>query len=285
MSPRPFTIFLTAIVLQASAAAVTHKSRSCSSTFKNVVFNSGVNNEPNFPGRFQTIQSTGGVADWIGFTLNDPSPATPDLVDNQIRMVVTGSDVSAGKNLVTGSNPPQYLQLLNEPDGGFYGQPVYSPSDAVQVLQPILQSTTNTTFLSPAPAYPNSDWLPQFFAACNCEARFPIILAHIYAVNPQDAISSIKTVMGQFPNKRIWITEIAPASSPSQNCTLAPQDVINWMNTVLGFASQQPQIDRVFWNSGEYGTLYPDNPTQCNPSLTNQDGSATALLHNYASIC
>ena len=168
-------------------------------------------------------------------------------------MVVTADNVQDGVALVTGASPPTYLQLLNEPDGGFYGQPVLSPQDAVTALQPLLTAQhSGTTFLSPAPAYPTSSWLPDFFTACSCDDQFPIVLAHVYNTDPQGAISDIQAVMAQFPTKTIWITEISPASDPSQNCTLQPQDMIDWMNTVLGWASQQSQIERVFWNSGEY---------------------------------
>ena len=167
-------------------------------------------------------------------------------------MVITADNVQDGVNLVTGASPPAYLQLLNEPDGGFYGQPILQPQDAVNALQPLLTATTSTTFLSPAPAYPDSDWLPQFFSACNCDDKFPIVLAHIYNVDPNGAIASIQNVMNQFPSKKIWITEISPASSADQNCTLDSQGVIDWMNQVIGWASLQDQVDRVFWNSGEY---------------------------------
>ena len=33
------------------------------------------------------------------------------------------------------------------------------------------------------------------------------------------------------------------------------------------------------------GPIHKDNPGLCNPSLTNPDGSATALLDAYSQIC
>lgn len=189
----------------------------------------------------------------VGFTLNDAGGGDANLIANQLRMVLTANEVQAGVDLVTGPNPPQYLQLLNEPDGGFYGQPILSPQEAASALQPFLSASTSTQYLSPAPAYPESSWLPDFFAACNnCADRFPVILAHIYNADPNGAIAAIQTVMDQFPGKTIWITEISPASNADQGCTLDQQGVIDWMNTVLGWASQQSVIERVFWNSGEY---------------------------------
>ncbi|GAP89026.2 putative glycoside superfamily [Rosellinia necatrix] len=279
---------LTVAVAAAGAAGSPIESqletRSCNPGFKNTVFNSGVNNQPDINGRFRTLQSYG-TSLWVGFTLYDAGGGDSNLIANQLRMVLTANDVQPGVDLVTGPNAPQYLQLLNEPDGGFYGQPILSPQDAASVLQPFFSASTGTKYLSPAPAYPQSNWLPDFFAACNCADRFPVILAHIYNPDPNGAIAAIQTVMNQFPGKTIWITEISPASSPDQGCTLDQQGMINWMNTVIGWASQQAVIERVFWNSGEYGTLYPDNPGQCNPSLTNFDGTPTALLQAYSAIC
>lgn len=188
----------------------------------------------------------------VGFTLGNAQPESPVLNDNQLKMVVSGADIQAGLDLVTGPNPPQYLQLLNEPDGGFYDLPVYSPQEAYDLIKPFLEVETTTTFLSPAPAYPHDPWLTDFFNICNCADKFPVILAHVYSVDAPGAIATIQTVMDQFPGKPVWVTEISPASDPSQNCGLDPQGMISWMNEVIGWAAQQPLVERVFWNCGEY---------------------------------
>lgn len=109
-----------------------------------------------------------------------------------------------------------------------------------------------TQYLSPAPAYPNSDWLTQFFDICQCQDSFPVILAHVYNLNPDGAIATIQNILSQFPGKPIWITEISPASSSDQGCTLDEAGMIDWMNQVIGWASQQSAIERIFWNCGEY---------------------------------
>ena len=235
-------------------AAAAPSTRSCNSSFKNIVFNSGVNDQPDIAGRFMTLQSYG-VATWIGFTLDNASPSNANLDAGQIKMVLSGDNVQAGVDLITGPNAPEYLQILNEPDGGFYNLPVYSPEEAASLVRPLLDAQTTTKFLSPAPAYPNTDWLPRFFAACGCEDRFPVILAHVYSVNPQGAIGAMEAVMNQFPGKTVWVTELSPASDPAQNCGLDGQGVIDWMNAVVGWASQQPAIERMYWNSGEYVSL------------------------------
>jgi hypothetical protein len=50
-------------------------------------------------------------------------------------MVVSDADIQAGVDLVTGPNAPEYLGILNEPDGGFYDLPVYSPEEASGLVQ------------------------------------------------------------------------------------------------------------------------------------------------------
>lgn len=191
----------------------------------------------------------------VGFTLDNAQPDSPVLNENQLKMVVSGENIQSGLDLVTGPNPPQYLQLLNEPDGGFYNLPIYSPQEAADLVRPFLDAQTGTQYLSPAPAYPNSDWLTQFFDICQCQDRFPVILAHVYDPNPDGAIATIQNVINQFPGKTIWITEISPASSGDQGCTLDEAGMIGWMQQVLGWASQQAAIERVFWNCGEYVSL------------------------------
>lgn len=177
------------------------------------------------------------------------------LNDKQLKMVVSGENIQAGLDLVSGPNAPQYLALLNEPDGGFYNLPIYSPQEAVDLIRPFLDIQTTTQYLSPAPAYPDSDWLTQFFNICQCQDSFPVILAHVYDPSPEGAIATIQHVMNQFPGKPIWITEISPASSGDQGCTLDEGGMIDWMNQVIGWASQQAAIERIFWNCGEYVSL------------------------------
>lgn len=170
-------------------------------------------------------------------------------------MAISGDNIARGIEIVSSSSTP-YFQLLNEPDGGFYGLPVYSAQQASDMLQPFFSLSTSTKLLSPAPAYPDSPWLSDFFAACNCIDKFHAVLAHVYNPDPNAAIATMQKLIDTYPGKPIWITEIAPASSSSFGCTLDEQGVINWMNQVIGWAAQQPQIERVFWNCGEYVSYF-----------------------------
>ena len=214
--------------------------------------------------------------------------------------------VNDSLSLIT-STPPEYLELFNEPDFSYMGfTPLTSPQDAATALAPILGTSTTTQFISPAVAFTNSDWLTQFNAACGgCIGnQINIVSAHIYNTSPDTVISMIEQLHSTWPSQRIWITELAPSSDPSQGCTFAEQDVINWMQTLIPQIVNLGYVDRIFWNFGEWvsryyhtsnggncaklclkGSFYPDNPAMCNPSLTNDDGSASALLQAYGAMC
>ncbi|KAI9750263.1 MAG: hypothetical protein M4579_006542 [Chaenotheca gracillima] len=277
------------LYLSTSVAAAPKGKRAviCPEGFRNVVFNGPANDEPNWPGRFNDIQQYG-VDNWIGFTMDPNGAADAAMNAGQMRLVMEPSQIPAAVSLVSGQAgelAPKYLAIFNEPDLTFTGTPLTSAADAAAAVQPLLAAYTTTQFISPAPAYSWSSYLPDFFANCQCEAQFPIIAMHLYQKDPTKAISMIQDVHNQFPTKHIWLTEIAPASDPAQGCMLDPAGVIDWMNTVLSWAAQSGYVDKVFWNSGEYGTIYPDNPTLCNPSLTNMDSTPTDLLLNYARLC
>ncbi|KAI9802969.1 MAG: hypothetical protein M1825_002202 [Sarcosagium campestre] len=258
----------------------------CPPNFRNVVFNAAVNIEPNWPNRFNIIQSYG-IDKWIGFTLFPAGNANVAVNRSQLRIVMNPSQVADAVKIVTAPNPPDYLEIFNEPDIGGFGNPVTSPEQAARDVVPLLKAKTRTKYLSPAPALGYTDWLPRFFKACKCLDRFAAVTMHVYRPDPDEAIEQIRIVHKQFPNKKIWITEISPASQQADNCKLRKQGMINWMNQVLGWAARTGYVDRVFWNCGEYGTLYPDDPNRCNPSLTNNDtlSTPTDLLRNYGRLC
>ena len=115
--------------------------------------------------------------------------------------------------------------------------------------------------------------------------RILIISAHVYKPSPGEAIAMIETLHNTWPNQKIWITELARSCDPAQGCTMDEQGVIEWMNDVIPGIVALGYVERVFWNSGEAGRLCPDNPGLCKPSLTNDDGSPTALLRAYGAIC
>ena len=190
--------------------------------------------------------------------------------------------------LITGPNPPEYLELFNEPDYSYEGYtPLTSAQAAAASLTKILAANTSTQFLSPAVAFTNTNYLSDFNTACNncINEKIPIISMHLYNPKVDQAMLQITTLHNTWPKQKIWITELAPASSSDQGCTLSEDEMVSWMTSLLPQIVALGYVERVFWNSGEYGTIYSNNPTMCNPSLTNPDGSPTALLTAYGGIC
>ncbi|MCJ1395295.1 Glucose-repressible protein [Xylographa bjoerkii] len=272
----------------------------CPPNFLNTVFNTDAPQNAGWPATTWSNLQGNQISNWIGFAVNSisqtatynlPSGASassiPALDAAQIKICMDPTWVTNALSLITSGSPPQYLELFNEPDFSYMGfTPLTSPQDAAAALAPILGATTTTQFISPALAFTNSDWLTQFNTACGgCIGnQINIVSAHIYNTSPDTVISMIQQLHSTWPNQRIWITELAPSSDPSQGCTFAQQDVINWMQTLIPQIVNLGYVDRVFWNHGESNSLYPGNSGLCNPSLTNDDGSASAVLQAYGAM-
>ncbi|KAI9809430.1 MAG: hypothetical protein M1827_006866 [Pycnora praestabilis] len=289
----------------------------CPAGFRNAVFNTDAPSQPNWPGRFDVLQENG-VANWIGFTVNPVSetatygnpPSSAALDNNQIKIVMNPNDIPNGIDLIQSANPPAYLEIFNEPDFSYAdATPLTSPQDAASAIVPLLKAWDasnggKTTLISPAVAFTGSSWLPDFFSSCEslypgCSDKFPIISGHIYKASASDAIAMIQGLSNSFPGKDLWLTELAPSSSPNAgstqsggegSCTMptpgtpdAP-GVVQWMQEVLTFCAGSGYVKKVFWNTGEWSG---DFGATCNPSLTNNDGSssATAVLEAYNSFC
>ena len=180
------------------------------------------------------------------------APDSPSIDSAQIKICMDPTDTAAALTMITSPNPPQYLELFNEPDFSYMGfTPLTSPQDAAANLTQILAAQTTTKFISPAVAFINSDWLAQFDTACGqcIESKIDIVSAHIYNTSPDTVISMLQTLHSTW-NKPIWITELAPASDPSQGCTFNDAEVINWMQTLLPQIVNLGYVERVFWNTG-----------------------------------
>lgn len=203
----------------------------------------------------------------VGFTQNtiDQSPTyqgpsgqaastTCSVNQAQIKQCMDPRDVTAAVSMITSPNPPEYLVLFNEPDYSYENiTPLTSPQQAASALAPIFSVKTTTQFLSPAVAFTNTMWLNDFNNACDkcIDKHIPIIAAHIYNKLVDQVMLQITTLHKAWPDKRIWITELAPASSADQGCELDAQRVISWMQSLLPQIVALGYVDRVFWNHGE----------------------------------
>ena len=247
---------------------------SCPPNFRNTVFNTGAPRNAGWPSTIWHSLSANGVSDWIGFTeqpLNltptydlangKPAPVTPALNAAQIPICMDPRYVSDAVKMLKSSSPPAYLELFNEPDFSYMGfTPLTSPEDAAKALAPIFAlGKLKTQLIAPAVAFTNSDWLTKFDAACGqcIEKHIPIVSAHLYSPNPDTIMSMVTTLHKTWPSKKIWITELAPASSSGQGCTLDGPGVIKWMNTVVPRLAATGYVDRIFWNSGEHVSFFP----------------------------
>ena len=233
--------------------------------FCNVVFNTNVGKLPGWPSTIWSSLTSNGVSGFIAFSLAPltvtPAYSTGPLPDAmqaaQIPICMDPSKVNDAKTALMDSSPPPYMELFNEPDYSYHGfTPLTSPEDAGAAVQPLMSLDTTTKMVSPAPAITSADWLSRFKAACNgCMDKIGIVAAHIYSKDPAGALYQITTLHNAWPDKRIWLTELAPASDAAQGCTLDEQGMIGWMNTLIPQIKALGYVDKIFWNHGESVSL------------------------------
>ena len=234
----------------------------CPAGFLNVVFNTDAPKNSGWPNKVWDSLSSNGVSNWIGFSLkplsqnphyNTAAGAAPSygpLDAAQIPICMDPTDVAAATAMISSPNPPTYLELFNEPDFSFAGlTPLTSASDAAKALSPLINTQTSTKFISPAPAYTTSSYLSDFSKACaGCMDKIGIISAHVYSVDPQGAIDQIKGLHTTWPDKKIWVTELAPASGGGQGCTYDEAGMVKWMQSVVPVLAGLGSVARVAWN-------------------------------------
>ncbi len=286
---------------------------SCPEGFINAVFNTNAPKNGGWPGTTWTSLSEHGVNNWsgynqprtrenlliillpaVGFSLgtldtNDHylhPPVNPALNAAQIHVVMDGNDTDAAIELVQSANAPVYLELFNEPDFSFEGKTALI--DAIPAAQNLskLFSTPHpkTTFISPALMNAESDWLSTFKENCNgCFDQIPIIAQHLYNPDVDGAMTHIRALHGKWPDKKIWITELSPASA---DCKLDAAGIAVYMNTLLPQIIKLGYVEKIFWNSAEWSLPAINNaPESCNPSLTDANGNPTAILKSLQNVC
>ena len=109
-------------------------------------------------------------------------------------------------------------------------------------------------------------------------SQIPIIAMHLYNPDANAALALIEQLHGTWPDKRIWITELAPGVG--DGCGLDADGIVAWLNELVPRIVALGYVDRVFWNCGEASSA-----TSCRTDLTNGDGSPTAVLKAYGAIC
>lgn len=249
----------------------------CPPSMKGVTFNSGMN-----PGMFDTI---GAGEDWTTFQPTIPNgPGSSKASSAFIPMIAFASDVQEGINMLNSANPPPWLLTFNEPDFSYeHYTKTMSPGEAASAIAPLIAAAKGkpTKFVAPVTANSTSDWLDNFYAACNCKNFFSAYNIHKYHPDSATVISEITTFHQKYPDKPIWVTEVAPGSA-NPPCSLGWDAVGTFMKDIYGFAAKSGFVDRVFWNTGNQ--IGPGDTNVCNSYLTDHTGGASPLLAAYAGI-
>ena len=213
-------------------------------------------------------------------------PVTPALDNAQIHVVMDPRDVDAGVAMVQGDSAPQFLELFNEPDFSFEGlTPMTDPIPAAQSLAKFFSIPhPKTTYISPALMNANGPWLPTFRDNCNsCFDQIPIIAMHVYNPDPDGVMGQITQLHATWPDKKIWVTELSPATS---SCSMDANAMTTYINTLIPKIAALGYVDKVFWNSGEWNAAPINNaPGPCNPSLTDASGNSTPVLQALGTVC
>ena len=195
-------------------------------------------------------------------------------------------DTAAAVTMVQGPSPPQYLELFNEPDFSFQGlTPLTDAPTAATNLQALFSIPhPQTTYISPALMNANSDWLTTFKSNCNgCFDQIPIIAMHVYNPSVDGVMGQITQLHSTWPDKKIWITELSPATS---GCTMDAGAMATYMNQLFPQIIALGYVDKIFWNSGEWDSPAINGaPDGCNPALTDASGNPTPVLTALKNAC
>ncbi|KAI4096248.1 MAG: hypothetical protein LQ344_001074 [Seirophora lacunosa] len=225
------------------------------------------------------------ATDWITFGMTIPGGgASPRAQKDYVPMMPFKDSVAGAVELVNGPNAPEWLLTFNEPDfsyqGPGYSTPMMSPQDAAEAIKPLLAKPgSGTKFVAPGPMDPTSNWLPDFFAACECQNFFSAYNIHQYQPTSQAVINTITEFRGKFSDKPIWITEVAPGSA---GCGLGLEKVGQFMKEIYKFAKDSGYVDRVFWNSGN--KLDHMDTNVCESWLVDGSGKPGPLLDMFEKI-
>jgi hypothetical protein len=262
--------FLSAMYGIALASAIPilkqRQTSTCPPDFVNVVFNGGYS-----PSQFSQIP---GASNWITFGLGS-NPG-------QIPMMAFASDVADAVSMVNGPNPPEYMLTFNEPDYSYDNiTPTMTPQEAATAIAPLLASPgTSTKFIAPVTADPTSDWLPQFYEACNCQSFFHAYNIHVYLPDTTDAENDITNFHNTYNDKPLWVTEIAPGNA-NPSCSLSWDDVSQFMDQIYSWGASTGWVERIFWNTGNE---IPNDTNVCNSYLLDSNSNPSPLLATFDSL-
>ncbi|KAL8652835.1 MAG: hypothetical protein Q9226_004099 [Calogaya cf. arnoldii] len=149
-----------------------------------------------------------------------------------------------------------FLERYNEPDFSFLdATPLTSAADSAEHLKPLIDMNTVTTLISPAPAFTGDSWLQDFAEHCTgCMDKIGIVAAHVYSVNSTGSIDQIKMLHDRWPEKKIWVTELAPSTEGNggDHCPWLVKEMKSWMTEVVTELKKLDYVEEIFWNTGAW---------------------------------
>jgi len=84
---------------------------------------------------------------------------------------------------------------------------------------------------------------------------------HLYELKTTITFGLFTAMHDRFPSHTIWMAKLSPKGP---TCSLDQNGITTWMTTSMPQTVALGYVEKVFWNSGEFG------PTDtCNPSLMN----------------
>lgn len=240
---------------------------------KNIIFNG----EPSIPA-FDQITA---AEQWItcGFDIQGLDKMSARVREKHIPMMPQAKHVAGAVELISGPNPPEWLLTFNEPDVSYMGvTPLMGPEEAAEAIKPLLAAAVGrpTKYVAPVSADPTSDWLTRFYASCNCRDFFSAYNLHIYTPDAQAGREELAKFHTRFPDKPIWITEVAPGPA---HCSVGWDAAGTFMHSIYAYATSVGYVDKVFWNSGNQIPANDENV--CNSYLVGFDGTPSPLFATY----
>lgn len=244
-----------------SISTIQGAAASCSDGLVNVVFNKHYK-----PSQFSQMP---GASNWITFGLGNNT--------GQIPMMGGKAAVDRAISMVNGPNPPDYMLTFNEPDHSYSGHtPTMSPQEAADAIAPLLASPGKSTkYIAPVPAKQMSDWLPQFYKACNCRDFFTAHNVHIYRPTVKEAKDEINAFRKLYNDKPLWITEIAPGNA-TPPCQVPWNKSKEFMQEIYAWGQATEWIQKIFWNSGN--EINATDHNVCNSYLLDFNDKPSPLL-------
>jgi len=159
------------------------------------------------------------------------------------------------KTLVEGY--AEYVSFGNEPDQP--GQADMTVDEAIPLFFDHIQPLKNLGYKVISPCPTNSQagqaWIKSFVEQVRSRGgTIDKICIHVYTSDVNNFISSVETIMGYFPQDKIWIMEMAAMNFSGSGPQLDSAGVMNFLRTVFDWMKGQNAIEMKSW----FGAFTPN---------------------------